>query len=175
MYLTDNWRAFRTWGVSANSPGEYSVFWKLRNGVDKARKDFAVDWENLQRPGFSPDYIEQRYEQMDMAYERSDWIPTAAAQALIRNNQPLLAYIGGKPARFTSKDHNFFPGETVEKQVIIINNSRETVACDCEWSFSLPRPVTGARKISLKIWSKSASRSGLICRFTPGAYLLKIR
>ena len=23
---------------------------------------------------------------------------------------PLLAYIGGKPAGFTSKDHNFLPG-----------------------------------------------------------------
>ena len=28
--------------------------------------------------------------------------------------------------RFTSKDHNFLPGETVEKQIIVINNSRET-------------------------------------------------
>ncbi len=86
-----------------------------------------MDWENLQRPGFSPDYEEQRYERMDLAYERSDWIPTAGAQALIRNNRPLLAYIGGKPARFTSKDHNFVAGETVEKQIIVINNSRVPV------------------------------------------------
>ena len=53
---------------------------------------------------------------MDMAFERSDWIPTADGQAILRNNQPLLAYIAGKPAAFTSKDHNFYPGETVEKQ-----------------------------------------------------------
>ena len=53
-------------------------------------------------------------------------MPTAAAQALIRNNRPLLAYIAGKPDDFTSKDHNFLPGETVEKQLILINNSRET-------------------------------------------------
>ena len=31
-YLTDNWRAFRTWGVSAISPWEYDFFWKLRDG-----------------------------------------------------------------------------------------------------------------------------------------------
>ena len=143
MYLTDNWRAFRTWGVSANSPWIHMLFWKLRDGVDRGRKECTVDWENLQRPGFSPDYVEQQddreksvlSERMDLAYERSDWIPTAAAQALIRNNMPLLAYIGGKPERFTSKDHNFSPGETVEKQIIIINNSRVTVTCDCEWSF----------------------------------------
>ena len=57
-----------------------------------------MDWEHLQRPGLSPDYLEDRFEQMDMAFERSDWAPTAAGQALLRNNRPLLVYLGGKPA-----------------------------------------------------------------------------
>ncbi|GAH46264.1 unnamed protein product, partial [marine sediment metagenome] len=57
MYFTDNWRAFRTWGMSANSPWSHGHYWTLRDGVDKNRKDLQVDWENLQRPGFSPDYI----------------------------------------------------------------------------------------------------------------------
>jgi beta-galactosidase len=135
MYLDDNWRAFRTWGVSGISPWEHGHFWKLRDGVDKRRRDFKVDWDNLQRPGFSPDYVEKTYERWDLAFERTDWIPTAAAQALLRNNRPLLAYIGGKPEHFTSKDHVFFPGETVEKQLIVINNSRETVTCEGDWSF----------------------------------------
>ena len=75
---------------------------------------------------------------MDLAFERSDWIPTAAAQALLRNNRPLLGYIAGKPEHFTSKDHNFVPGETVEKQLIVINNSRQTVTCESKWSLGLP-------------------------------------
>ncbi|MCK4283662.1 MAG: hypothetical protein KAX44_05045, partial [Candidatus Brocadiae bacterium] len=98
MYVTDNWRAFRTWGLSVNDPS---------------------------------DYINH------------------APEALIRNNMPLLAYIGGKPAAFTSKDHNFLPGETVEKQLIIINNSREAVTGECEWSFGLPRAVTGSKAVTL--------------------------
>ena len=149
-YLTDNWRAFRTWEVSAISPWEYGHFWKLREGVDRRRQEFKVDWENLQRPGFSPDYLDQRYERMDLAFERSDWIATPAAQALIRNNRPLLAYLGGKPDRFTSKDHNFFPGETIEKQTIVINNSRETVTCDCQWSFSLPQARSGSKQVTVR-------------------------
>ena len=52
-YLTANWRAFRTWGVSAISPWEHDFFWSLRKGVDKSRKQLPVDWEGLQRPGFS--------------------------------------------------------------------------------------------------------------------------
>ncbi|MHC4462129.1 MAG: glycoside hydrolase family 2 TIM barrel-domain containing protein [Planctomycetota bacterium] len=150
MYFTDNWRAFRTWGVSANSPWSHGHYWTLRDGVDKSRRDLQVDWENLQRPGFSPDYIEQRYERVDLAFEHSDWIPTVAAQALIRNNRPLLAYIGGKPGAFTSKDHNFLPGETVEKQLVVINNSRETVTCNCEWSFDLYRTVAGDRQVTIR-------------------------
>ena len=52
-YLTDNFRAFRTWGVSAISPWEYGHFWKLRDGVDRRRQELPVDWEKLQKPGFS--------------------------------------------------------------------------------------------------------------------------
>ncbi len=52
---------------------------------------------------------------MSVDGERTDWIATAAARALVRNNQPLLAHIVGKLAGFTPKDHNFLPGEAVEK------------------------------------------------------------
>jgi beta-galactosidase len=149
LYLTDNWRAFRTWGVSAISPWEYGHFWKLREGVKKGRQDFTVDWENLQRPGFSPDFIDQRFERMDIAFERSDWIATSAADALRRNNRPLLAYLGGKADAFTSKDHNFMAGESLEKQIVVINDSREPIACDSQWSLGLPVPVTGRGRVTV--------------------------
>jgi hypothetical protein len=149
-YLTDNGRAHRTWGVSATSPWEYSIFWKLSDGVDRGRKEFKVDWEHLQQPGFSPDYTQRQYAQISTDFERSDWVPTAAGQALLRNNQPLLAYLGGKPGSFTSKDHNFRPGDPVEKQLILINNSRETVSCECAWSLGLPQPVAGSKNVSVR-------------------------
>jgi hypothetical protein len=113
------------------------------------RVELKTDWENLQRPGFSPDYLEERYERMDLAYERTDWVPTLAAKAMYRNNMPLLAYLAGKPGRFTSKDHNFVAGETVEKQIIIINNSRETVTGECSWALSA-RPVGAVREPPLR-------------------------
>ena len=174
MYFTDNWRAFRTWGVSANSPWNHGHYWTLRDGVNKSRKDLRVDWENLQRPGFSPDYIEQRYERVDLAFEHSDWIPTVAAQSLIRNNKPLLGYIGGKPGAFTSNDHNFLPGETVKKQLVVINNSREVVTCVCEWSFGLPRTVTGKKEITVPTGEQERIplRFELPAALIPGKYEL---
>ena len=176
MYFNDNWRAFRTWGVSAISPWSHGHYWTLRDDVDKSRKAFHVDWENLQRPGFSPDYIEQQYERVDLAFDRSDWIATVAAQALIRNNQPLLAYIGGKTGAFTSKDHNFLPGETIEKQLIVINNSRETVACNCEWIFDLPEATVGTENVTIPTGQQQRIplRFDLPTTLAPGKRELKV-
>jgi hypothetical protein len=172
MYLTDNWRAFRTWGVSGISPWEHGHYWKLRDGVARGRQEFKTDWENLQRPGFSPDYTDQRYERMDTAFERDDWIATPAAQALVRNNRPLLAYVAGKPAVFTSKDHTFFPGETVEKQIVVINNSRETAVCENEWSLALPQAVTGSKQITVATGQQERIplRFDLPATLAPGRY-----
>ena len=155
QYLTECWRAFRTWEVSAISPWEHHIFWKLRPGVARnQRVDLPTDWENLQRPGYSPDFIQERFERMDMAYELSDWLPTPAAEAMYRNNAPLLAYIAGPPKVFTSKAHNFTPGSVVEKQLIIINNYRQTVVCRWSWEFrqqvenSSPAKTTGSKVLA---------------------------
>jgi beta-galactosidase len=174
-YLTDNWRAFRTWGVSAISPWEHGHFWKLRDGVDRSRRAWSVDWEQLQRPGFSPDYVDRQYERVDLAFDRSDWIITPAAAALHRNNRPLLAYLGGKPAAFTSKDHNVLPGESIEKQLIVINDSRETVTCDVRWSLELPRPITGAHQIAVDTGEQARIPLRLVLPVTlvPGRFQLR--
>ena len=172
MYTTDNWRAFRTWGMSANSPWDHAFFWRLRDGVTRDRRELPVDWESLQRPGLSPDYIDDQYERVDMAFQLSDWEPTADARALLRNNMPLLAYIAGKPARFTSKDHNFCPGDTVEKQLVVINNSREPVTCDWEWSVSLPQPASGRGNVSVPTGDQArvAIPLALPAALAPGKY-----
>jgi hypothetical protein len=149
-YLTDAWRAHRTWGISANSPWEYAGFWRVREGVNRRRKELAVDWDDLQRPGFSPDYVAPRQGQMSLDLERADWVPMAAGRALVRNNRPLLAYLAGKADRFTGKDHNYLPGEPVEKQLVVINNSREAVSCEWTWSAALPRPTGGSGTVSVR-------------------------
>jgi len=155
-YTTDNWRAFRAWGLSGNSPWEHDRFWKLRDGFQHKRQDLPVDWDKLQRPGYSPDFIDRTYARFDLAYERSDWIPSPTAESLIRNNMPRLTWIAGKPDHFTTKDHTFYPGETVEKQLIAINNSRLTVAGEASWSAELGQKMSGAK--SLKIPAGNQAR-----------------
>jgi hypothetical protein len=145
MYLRDNFRAFRTWGVSATSPWDYGSYWKP-SGERTPDLGMAIDWDKLQRPGPRPVYVQEQQARDRLAFRRSDAEPTAAADALYRNNMPLLAYLAGKPAAFHSKDHNFLPGEAVEKQLIVINNSRRPVEAECQWSLGAS---TGSAKITL--------------------------
>jgi beta-galactosidase/beta-glucuronidase len=149
-YLADNWRAHRTWGLSANSPWEYAAFWKPRPGIDRRRRELTVDWDGLQKPGFSPDYVQPRQGWMSVDGEHNDWIATPAAEALVRNNQEVLAYVAGKPASFTSKDHNFVAGEAVEKQLIVINNSRHETNYQCNWSLDVPGSSAGSKTLVVK-------------------------
>lgn len=141
--------------------------------------DCPTDWEKLQRPGFSPDFLDPdtRLGVTDsLAVKLSDWIPDARGQAILRYNRPLLAYLAGKPARFTSRDHNFLPGETAEKQIIIINDSRRPVECACAWKLSLPQPL--ANKETAKVDPGEQIRIPLKLNLSigtpPGSYRLEM-
>ena len=175
-HFASNWRAFRTWGVSGvNAMWHYTQYWSLRKDFKRTTKVFATDWENLQKPGFSPDIITRPRERFDMAYSMSDWEPTIASRAITDNHGPLLAYIGGKPEAFTDKAHNFEPGESFEKQLIIINNSRETIKCSCQWILNLPQAVKGDRIISVPAGQKECIpvRFDLPSSLTAGQYELR--
>jgi beta-galactosidase len=182
-YITDNWRAFRTWGLSANSPWEYQVFWKLDPKFNKGGRHeipplhpSESGWNLLQKPGFSPDYTQRQNGSFADDFGTEDWIPTAPAQALMRNNRPLLAYIAGKPGAFTSHDHNFRPGETVSKQLVVINNSRAAVKFDASWTLDLRASAvttTGARSIETGQISFTPLSFDLPASLKPGTYRIK--
>jgi hypothetical protein len=129
----------------------------------------------LQKPGFSPDYTQRSNWQMPTDFEASDWIPSAAAKALFRNNMPLLAYIGGKEGQSTSKDHNFLPGQTVEKQLIVVNNCRQTVTCVCQWSLEAGKGMAGGTKFDLPTGEQKhiALQFKLPANLAPGPYQIK--
>src|SRR5208283_3135670 len=78
----------------------------------------------------------------------------------------------------TSKDHNFCPGDTVEKQIIVINNSRETIVADCRWSLDLPprRPFGGRAdkiRVSTGQQERIPFRIALPSELAPGRYKLR--
>jgi hypothetical protein len=146
--LAENYRAMRTWGTATSSPWDTQQYWiQSTRARDSGNLKLEMDWEHLQRPGPRPAYVHEDEARELLSYRPADYKPTPVAEMMYRNCMPLLAYIGGKPAAFTSKDHNFVTGETAEKQLILINNSRVEVTANCEWSFDIPQPMSGASTV----------------------------
>ena len=121
-------------------PGSHEHFWTLRDGVDKGRKELKVDWENLQRPGFSPDYIEQPLRDgWTWPIERSDWIPTAAGAGAAAQQHAAA----GLHRRQAGGLHQQGPQLPVRARRSRSSSSSSTTparrcTADCEWSLGLP-------------------------------------
>ncbi len=173
-FVRHTWPYFRTFGISGfNIWSELGMCYLV--GDIPRRVDYEMDWDDLQRPGFNPDYCANVWQHglfYTLATKASAWLPNVCGRALLRYNQPLLAYIAGGPSRFTAKDHNYLPGQTVEKQIIVINDSRRTVDCASQWSISLPESQGGEKSVRVE-----PGRNGrVLVRFTlpdstpPGAY-----
>jgi hypothetical protein len=57
-----------------------------------------------------------------------------AGEVLLQTIKPLLAYIGGPDGKFTLKDHLYFPGVSVRKSVIVINDWDDPANIGGEWT-----------------------------------------
>jgi len=75
----------------------------LKPGANTKRRDLPVDWKHLQKPGFSPDFIDKTEPRFDLAYDRNDWIETPMAVSLKRNNMPLLGSSAARPSTSPSR------------------------------------------------------------------------
>jgi beta-galactosidase len=53
--------------------------------------------------------------------------------SLKENNGPTLAWIAGPAGAYTAKDHNFRAGERIEKQAVLINDSRRPQEFTVSW------------------------------------------
>jgi hypothetical protein len=135
MFAADNWRSHRTWGVSAMLPWDQENLWRVPAGAGK-REPVTQPFAHLQRQGIVPDAVAAVENQAIYSRDVSKVRPSELGRTFLRWNMPLCAYIGGAADRFTEKGHNFVPGETVRKQLVILNDTRQPTNCKYAWSFS---------------------------------------
>ncbi|MCK4374662.1 MAG: hypothetical protein KAX19_05005, partial [Candidatus Brocadiae bacterium] len=136
LYASKNWPAHRTWGMSAMLPWDQADLWVHKNGAPTDYVALETDWSDLQKPGVSPDLAIGGGSYLHSRYPADDWEPSSVGRTFLRYNMPLLAYLGGKPDDFTEEGHNFRPGETVQKQVIVVNDTREPASCTYRWTLA---------------------------------------
>ena len=129
------WPAFRTWGITAVLPWDQGNMARSRPGSEP-RKPVAWKPEDLASPGIHPDFLSNGgdYFQCGDASARE---LSSLGETFRRVNADVLAYIAGKPGRFTEQGHLFRPGERLVKQLMIINDRRAPLAGKYAWTLSL--------------------------------------
>lgn len=60
-----------------------------------------------------------------------------AGEAMMAADGPILAYIAGSAEAFTSKDHSFLAGQTIQKQVAVLNDTRNPQNYAYSWKAML--------------------------------------
>lgn len=149
-HLRADWSQMRTWGVSAMSDWDLGLCWRASAKATLKDIPLPTDWEKLQKPGFSPDFLQNEAGIMDFALTtlpREDWELTPRGKEFMRWNKRIVAYIAGKASRFTAKDHNCSPGETIEKQLIVLNDSRRETAFSYSCEFDGKDVAHGSGKV----------------------------
>lgn len=150
IYMADNWRSHRAWGITAMLPWDQGNF--HRGGGAPTRVN-PRRWEGLKRPGIVPDTI--RDEGWDTGTgDASRYALSAVGETLVRWNREDCAFIGGKGV-FTDKAHHFRPGDKVEKTLVVMNDRR--VEQEVEWSCEL---VGGSKRIGEALRGKVTVPAG---------------
>lgn len=127
--IEKNYRDMRARGVSALLPWDQGKFWQCRNEV--AEQLHPDRFRNLKQPGIVPDRTRRGGGYPADGY--GSYTVSRVGEAGLPYLRELIAWIGGRPGDVTEEAHSFRPGESVEKQIVILNDSRRTRNAEVRW------------------------------------------
>ncbi len=144
--------AWRTWGIPGgmnswentgrrlrrieSTPGR----WRMRAYAPDL--PLPADERSARQPGFHPDVFhyarggggEVRCNfDLDRPEEKEYFEPTLRGKVMREVCRPVIAWIAGPGDDWTSVDHAFYAGERVQKDLVIINDSRRTARFSVRW------------------------------------------
>lgn len=129
LFIRNTWRSWRTWGLTAGM-----VPWTMAHGWAQDPARLGEPARLSLTPGRRGVWLPQIH-QGDLHYleDAGGWVTYPAGQALIDNDNVTLAWIAGPAPDFTAKDHNFWAGEAVRKQAVLLNDLRASVPWQITW------------------------------------------
>ena len=130
LYMADNWRSHRAWGISAMLPWDQEAFHSRTGAVSYGEN--PARWSGLKKPGIVPDvFVDEGW---DTGTSNADsYARSCVGKVITRWNMPDCAFIGGDGV-FTDKRHHYRAGEVVKKTLVVLNDRRvpQQVAWTCE-------------------------------------------
>lgn len=149
LFITNTFRSWRTWGMTAGiNPWSINVTgWK----IDSWREN--LDNIPLERePGMRGNMRSEISKSLWHNYREGGWERLPAGDTFMANYGPVLAWIAGDAEQgFTDKDHHYFLGDEVKKQVALINDRRKPVDFVGRWSIELEGKAFGGGTIKQTI------------------------
>jgi len=129
-------RAWRAWGHNGGSlPWMFNVGF----GGEPAGPMDCYFYTNLSG---APERLRQRPEWANPYYD-----------AYRETMQPLLVYIGGRAERFTEHDHAFFPGQTVQKQMVAIWDEGWPTEITASWHAFVGRERIAGETLKIALYA----------------------
>ncbi|MBP0020123.1 MAG: beta-galactosidase [Cyanobacteria bacterium SBLK] len=142
LFINNTWRSWRTMGITGGMiPWEDAQGWEITsNGRE------TIDIETF-KEGHRGVYLDRLEKRLFNYLQPPEYYLYLAANALLANNAETLVWIAGFP-NFTSKDRNFKSGEILEKQLILINDSREEKPFSLVWEINAreKKIITGEKQ-----------------------------
>lgn len=146
LFITNTWRSWRTYGISGGM-----IPWNRGHGWQETQE--GKKWVDLAdyAAGKRGPFPEKTYQYFFDYLSPTYYNLYPGAKALIANNAPTLAWIGGSKAAFVEKDHNYLAGDTLEKQAILINDSRNAQDYNLTWQVEVNGNIIASGEESGKI------------------------
>lgn len=133
LFSRNTWRSWRTTGITGGMiPWDSGYGWQLV-GVPMPLYTVAQGTgEGVIGPFKKA--IDNRW--LYYFQEKGGWKTTPAGQAITNNNGPYLAYVAhkGVGVDLLKKDHHYRSGETLQKQIVVMNDSLNDCPYSLNWS-----------------------------------------
>ena len=139
LFSRNTWRSWRTFGTTGGMvPWANGMVWRRTEAFE----------ERMESSPFKPGRRGTYYAAVAKGYlnylRPPETVTLPGGRAIMEANGPTLAWIAGPEAAFTAKDHHFLAGQRVEKQVAILNDTRERQSFAFTWT-----ALVGGKEIAL--------------------------
>ncbi len=138
LFSTNTWRSWRTFGMSGGMiPWQEGHGWEVSD-AGRTKVDIGAF-----QPGRRGVYLKQVSNNLFHYLQPEAYNVYPSGEAIMNNNSSTLAWIAGANPTFAAKDHSFFAGGKLAKQIVLINDTRAQQDFDFNW-----RVLVGGEEIS---------------------------
>lgn len=145
LFIRNTYRSWRAMGITGGMlPWAHAHGWNFANVTQNQMSNtpFKPGMRGVWTPTASTQHL------MDPFSEESGTTAYRAAEVIQEVLRDTMAYVGGKPQRFTEKAHHFQAGDTITKQAILLNDARHAKPYDLTVTVTLGNQTLDTQKLT---------------------------